>query len=237
MTQHPPSPYWSMAGLSLGARLAVPFLPGTAVFAAAFGTIAAQKGLTLAEAVLMSAVVFAGASQLVAMEVWAEPLTLATVASIAVVTAIVNMRFLLMGASLRPWFGPLPAWQVYPVLLTTTDANWLVAIRYRTEGGGDAAVYLGVALTLWVFWVGSTVPGYLLGAVVSDPKRFGLDLVMPAFFAAMMIPLWRGPRRGVGWAVAGAVALAVAHLVPGWWFIVIGALAGALIGGLLDDRD
>lgn len=226
-----------MAGLSLGARLAVPFLPGTAVFAAAFGTIAAQKGLTLAEAVLMSAVVFAGASQLVAMEVWAEPLTLATVASIAVVTAIVNMRFLLMGASLRPWFGPLPAWQVYPVLLTTTDANWLVAIRYRTEGGGDAAVYLGVALTLWVFWVGSTVPGYLLGAVVSDPKRFGLDLVMPAFFAAMMIPLWRGPRRGVGWAVAGAVALAVAHLVPGWWFIVIGALAGALIGGLLDDRD
>ncbi|PWB60030.1 MAG: branched-chain amino acid ABC transporter permease [Bradyrhizobiaceae bacterium] len=237
MTQHPPSPYWSMAGLSLGARLAVPFLPGTAVFAAAFGTIAAQKGLTLAEAVLMSAVVFAGASQLVAMEVWAEPLTLATVASIAVVTAIVNMRFLLMGASLRPWFGPLPAWQVYPALLTTTDANWLVAIRYRTEGGGDAAVFLGVALTLWVFWVGSTVPGYLLGAVVSDPKRFGLDLVMPAFFAAMMIPLWRGPRRGVGWAVAGAVALAAAHLVPGWWFIVIGALAGALIGGLLDDRD
>jgi predicted branched-subunit amino acid permease len=238
MTQHPSSePYWSLTGLRLGARLALPFLPGTAVFAAAFGTIAAQKGLTLGDAVLMSAVVFAGASQLVAMEVWAEPLTLGTIASIAVVTGIVNMRFLLMTASLRPWMGPLPAWQTYPAMLTTTDANWLVAIRYHNDGGRDAAVFLGVALALWVFWVGATVPGYLLGAVVSDPKRFGLDLVMPAFFAAMMIPLWRGPRRGIGWAVAGLVGLAASYLVPGWWFIVIGAVTGAVLGGLLDDRD
>jgi predicted branched-subunit amino acid permease len=53
----------------------------------------------------------------------------------------------------------------------------------------------------------------------------------------MMIPLWRGPRRGIGWAVAGLVGLAASYLVPGWWFIVIGAVTGAVLGGLLDDRD
>jgi 4-azaleucine resistance transporter AzlC len=233
----PPQPYWSLAGLAEGARLSTPLLPGAIVFAAAFGTVAAQKGLSLADAVLMSALMYAGASQLVAMEVWSEPLRLGTIASLAAVTAIVNARFVLMSASLRPWLGPLPAWQVYPALLTTTDANWLIGSRYRAEGGADASVFVGVALSLWTFWVIATIPGYLLGAIVSDPKRIGLDMVMPAFFVAMLIPLWRGPRRAVGWGVAGVVALIAAELVPGWWFIVIGAVVGSVVGGLLDDRD
>jgi predicted branched-subunit amino acid permease len=60
---------------------------------------------------------------------------------------------------------------------------------------------------------------------------------MPVFFAAMLIPLWGGARRGLTWAVAGAVALLVQHLVAGWWFIVAGAVAGSVLGGFIDDRD
>ena len=82
MTTHPhgraQAPYWSLPGLAEGARLCDAMVPGTVVFAAAYGTLAAQKGLTLFEAVLMSALVYGGASQLVAMEVWTTPLTLST---------------------------------------------------------------------------------------------------------------------------------------------------------------
>ena len=60
---------------------------------------------------------------------------------------------------------------------------------------------------------------------------------MPVFFAAMLIPLWRSPRRGAAWLVAGAVALAVQQLLGGWWFIVAGAVAGSVAGGLLDDTE
>ena len=81
---------------------------------------------------------FGGASQLVALEVWTTPLTLVTVVSLAVVTAIVNARFILMGATLRPWFGALPQWQAYAALNATVDATWLVAMRYRAEGGSGA---------------------------------------------------------------------------------------------------
>ena len=125
-------------------------VPGTVVFAAAYGTLAAQKGLTLTEAVLMSALVYGGASQLVALEVWTNPLTLATVVSLGVVTAIVNARFILMGATLRPWFGALPQWQAYASLNGTVDATWLVAVRYRAEGGSDCAVFVGAGLALWI---------------------------------------------------------------------------------------
>ena len=239
MTTHPhtraEAPYWSLSGLAEGARRCGVMVPGTMIFAAAYGTLAAQKGLTLTEATLMSAMVFGGASQLVAMEVWTSPITFASVVSLAVVTAIVNARFILMGATLRPWFGTLPPWQAYPALGSTVDATWLIATRYRAEGGSDVSVFVGAGLALWVIWVGSAIPGYLLGAFIADPKRFGFDLVLPIFFAAMFVPLWRGARRAIGWAIAGLVALIVSYVVPGWWFIVAGALTGSVVGAFIDE--
>jgi len=228
--------YWSLPGLAEGARRCGAMVPGTVVFAAAYGTLAAQKGLTLGEAVLMSALVYGGASQLVALEVWTNPLTFSTIVSLAIVTAIVNARFILMGATLRPWLSAFPPWQAYAALNGTVDATWLVAVRYRAEGGSDASVFAGAGLTLWVVWVASAIPGYLLGAFIADPKRFGFDLMLPIFFAAMFVPLWRGARRAVGWAIAGAVALAVSYVVPGWWFIVVGAFVGSIVGAFIDDE-
>jgi predicted branched-subunit amino acid permease len=55
--------------------------------------------------------------------------------------------------------------------------------------------------------------------------------VLPIFFAAMLVPLWRGRRRTIAWGVAGAVALATQYLVPGWWFIIVGAIAGSVAEG------
>ncbi len=148
-TQHPDraeAPHWTLPGLTEGAWRTAPLLPGTIIFAAAFGALAAQKGLSLADTVLMNVLVFTGVAQLVALELWTDPLRIGTIASLALITAIVSSRFVLMGASLRPWLGPLPAWQVYPALLLTTDANWIVAMRYRSEGGGDASIHVGAGL-------------------------------------------------------------------------------------------
>ena len=99
-------------------------------------------------------------------------------------------------------------------------------MRYRAEGGGDASIYAGAGLALWAVWVAAAVPGYLLGAFMQDPTRFGFDLMLPIFFVAMLVQLWRGPRRAIGWAIAGVVALVAAQLLPGFWFIVIGAIVG-----------
>jgi predicted branched-subunit amino acid permease len=84
-------------------------------------------------------------------------------------------------------------------------------------------------------WMSATMAGYLAGALIADPRRYGIDLVMPIFFAAMLVPLWRGARRSIPWLVAGVVALIVQHFVGGWWFIVVGAIAGSIAGGFLDD--
>jgi predicted branched-subunit amino acid permease len=140
-----------------------------------------------------------------------------------------------MSASLQPWLRGLPHWQIYPGLHILTDPSWLISMSYRAKGGSDAGVYFGASTVLALAWMGAITAGYLAGALIADPRRYGIDLVMPIFFSAMLIPLWRGTRRSVPWVVAGVVALIVQQLIGGWWFIVAGAIAGSVAGGFLDD--
>jgi predicted branched-subunit amino acid permease len=230
----PPS---TSAGFYLGCRLVLPILPGMIAFGMAVGAAGARQGLSLFDNTLMNALVYAGMSQLVALEAWPRHFTFAEIAALALITATVNARLMLITASLYPWLGPLPRWQIYPTLHFVTDPGWLIAMRYRAEGGSDPAVFFSSSLLIWVVWLCSATAGYLLGVLIADPRRYGIDLVMPIFFAAMLIPLWRGPRRALPWIAAGAVALLVQHLVGGWWFIVAGAIAGSVVGGLIDDGD
>lgn len=223
------------AGMLTGLRRVSVLMPGVVVFAVAFGAAASAKGLSLLEAVLMSALVYAGVSQLVAMELWRPEWSWGAIAGLAVVTATVNARMVLQGASLQPWFARYPRTVNALHLFFFTDANWLIGTRYHGEGGRDLGVLVGAGVALWLVWVAATVPGYLLGALVSDPRRYGIDLVMPIFFAAMIVPLWRGKRAALPWLVAGIVALITIRLVDGYAFIIIGALSGALAGAFLDD--
>ncbi len=235
MTSEPDKPILTRAGLLEGARLSAPLLPGVVVFAMAFGAAAAGKGLSLFESALMSALVFAGMAQMVALEAWPEVWSWSVIGSLAVLTAVVNSRMVLQGASLHPWLRSHGHGFNAAQLFLLTDANWLVGSRYHAGGGRDLGVLIGVGLALWVLWLAFTLPGYLLGAMVSDPHRFGLDLVMPVFFAAMLVPLWRGRRTAVPWAVAGAVALLASKLLPGHLFILAGALSGMLTAALVPD--
>lgn len=229
------SPVLTMQGALLGIRRVSVLMPGIVVFSVAFGAAAAAKGLSLLEAVLMSGLVYAGVAQLVAMELWRPEWSWGAIAGLAVVTATVNARMVLQGASLQPWFAHHSKRLNAAHLFLFTDANWLIGTRYHGEGGRDLGVLIGAGAVLWLVWVAATVPGYLLGSLVADPRRYGIDLVMPIFFAAMIVPLWRGRRAAVPWVVAGIVALVTAKLIDGYAFIIVGSLSGALVGALRDD--
>lgn len=223
-------------GALIGARAMIPLMPGLAAFGMAFGAAAAQKGLTLAEACLSSGLVFAGLAQMVALEGWTRDWTFASLVTLGLLTFTINLRHVLMAAALRPWLAGLPAWQSYSSLLVLADNNWAAAMRYRTEGGSDAGYFLGSGLLTWVVWVIATAAGHVVGGGVPDPRAIGIDLVVPAFFIAMLLPNWKGRREAVGWGTAAVISLAASYLLPGWWFIIIGAMAGAFAGGFTDDE-
>jgi predicted branched-subunit amino acid permease len=230
----PPKSYWTFDGFREGAIATFPLMPGLFAFGMAFGTVAARKGFTLVDAELMSAIVFSGVAQIVVVEAWPQQLTFAAIVAAAAVTFMICTRFLLIGAAMRPLLSGLPAVQTYTFLHFLVEPPWLLSLRYQRNGGDDPGFVFGSAAMCWLVWVVSTGAGFWLGSA-ADPYRFGLDMVIPAFFTAMLVTLWQGPRKAVAWAVGGIAAVAADLALGGYWYVVLGGLAGSIAGGLADE--
>ncbi|MGF1560592.1 MAG: AzlC family ABC transporter permease [Geminicoccaceae bacterium] len=224
-----PSAQFTLQGAWRGARAVAPILIVAAVFGLAFGAAASEAGLTLYATTLMSAVVFAGASQFAALDLWAEPMPWAALITI---TFAINARHILMGAVVYPWMRPLPHYQRYAALVVMTDANWAAAVRARSLGETDFAYLMGSGLIIWVIWVPGTIAGALASNLITAPEKLALDAVMACFFAALLAGMFERERDVPPWLVAAATALASQYVLPGHWYIVAGGLAGGLIGAL-----
>lgn len=216
-------------GALAGARACLPIALGAGVYGIVFGILARQTGLSLAEAMLMSTIVFAGASQLVALGLWVTPLP---IGALILTTLIVNLRHLLMGASLHPWLSRLPSGRVYASLFFMTDESWALTLGALNDGMEDGAFLLGSGLTVFIFWGAATALGELASGLVSNPAQWGLDFAFTAVFLALLVGLWRGRAELLPWIVAAVVAVAAQHWLPGKWYILLGGLAGSLIGAL-----
>lgn len=231
----PTTPRWTLEGFRLGVLAAVPVLPGLAAFSMAFGILAARKGFTLAEALLMTGTVYAGLTQMVVVESWPSQITVSAGIGIVAVTLLVNLRYALIGTTLRPLLYTSPSHKVYPTLFMLGEPNWLLYLRYHANGGRDPGYLLGTCVTMYVVWVLATIPGYLMGAFAGNPNRFGLDMVMPAFFVAMLVSMWKGPRKSLSWVVGGVASVVAYLLFGGYWYVIVGSVAGCLVGAFSDD--
>ena len=154
---------------------------GAAAFGLVYGFLAGQKGMTLLETALTSMLVFAGASQLVALELWGDPLPFL---SLVAAVLVINLRHVLMGPTLLPWLRPLPPGKAYGSLFFMTDEVWGVSVAELRRGGRDAAFLLGAGATLYGVWVASTVLGRAAGDLSAIVRDYGLDYLTTAFFVA-----------------------------------------------------
>jgi 4-azaleucine resistance transporter AzlC len=196
-------------------------------FGAAFGLAAVQKGLEPLQALLMSATVFAGASQFAAVNMWGSSVSL--IPLMAVVFAI-NSRHLLMGASLYPMLRDISPGRRYGILLLLTDANWAVSAQDYQSGKRNLEVILGGGLVLWMAWIVGTWLGVYFGGLLQDPKALGLDMVLGCFLLAMALGGKKSPRILVAWTIAAVSSLAAWKWLPPNTHVVVGALAGGAIG-------
>lgn len=220
-----PEVRFTAAGLRRGAVSGLPLALAVAGYGLVFGVLASRTGLSAAEAGLMSATVLAGAAQFVAVELWAEPVPVAAVVG---ATLVVNLRYLLMGAALRPWFGRLPGPAAYASLFFVADENWALTLRELRAGREHGAFLLGSGLAIWAAWVLATVVGALAGGSVAGLPVAALDFVLTAVLLALLVGLWEGRSDAIPWLVALAVAVAAAGALPGRWYVLAGGLAGSL---------
>ena len=218
-------------GFFAGARDILPLAVGVSVYGLAFGLLAAQAGFTPLEIGVMGVVVYAGSSQIVATQQWLAGAGLA--ASVLAGLAL-NLRILLMTASLRDDFARLPLIKTALGAHLTADENWALMLAARARGRKAGYAYLvGGGLTQMAAWCASTVLGVVFAQAIPEPKALGMDFAFTAAFIAIARSLWRGRSDLMPWAVAAAVVVAgVKGLgAPAHWMLALGGLVGAAVAG------
>jgi 4-azaleucine resistance transporter AzlC len=224
------------AGLRRGMRASMPLLLGLAPFGLVVGVVSQGKGLSLLETLLMSAFVYAGSSQLLALELWADP---APFLAACLAAFAVNIRMAPMGAALAPWLDKVRGWRLWGTLGTIVDHSFALGVADMRAGGRDAAFLLGIGIPLWTAWVLVTAIGHIMGGIVRLPPGHPLFFAAIATFVALLVALWRGVRKDLWpWLLAAGLAVATARLgLPQPVPLLAGAMAGAALAAWREQRE
>lgn len=214
-----------------GAVANIPLAVSAITYGGVLGVLSAQKGVTWAEMSAMNFLMFAGSAQFVMVDMWQAPLS---VTAVAIAVFIINLRYLLIGASLQPVFVGYSLWRKAFLMHLVADENWAVTIAEHRKSGTNPYFLFGGGLLLLCAWSFGTLGGNLLGNFISKPEKYALDFAFVSVFAALTLSLWRGRGDILPWLWAIVLALVSEQFLPGKWYIIIGGVGGALIAALTD---
>lgn len=216
----------------MGARESVPLALSVTVYGMAFGLLAPQAGFDHGDVGVMSALVYGGSAQIVAV----ERLISGSVAMAAVIAGVaLNLRLMLMTATLQDELRGRPWWQIALGVQSTTDANWALTKGARASGRAVGYWYhLGGGGAVYVAWMVSTLGGSVLAQLVPAPERLGLDFALTAASIGLLRGLWKGTGDMAPWLVSGAVVvigMSVLGVDPSLAMIA-GGIGGAALAGV-----
>lgn len=216
-----------------GFKAAFPVWFGIAPFgvAAALGSIA--SGFSPLQVLGMSALVYAGAVQVAAVQLLGAG---ASWMAVMLATFLIHARMFVPSGAFAPHLRHLSRWYRAVLAFAFVDASYVLSLGRVMEYRRGADFLLGVNISLYVCWNASTLAGLWFQGALGATTAWGLDLVIPLSFLALAVPHLR-TRAAVTAAVAGGAAALAIHLwVPGSWHILAGTLAGTAAGAWMEGR-
>ncbi|MHB1652285.1 MAG: AzlC family ABC transporter permease [Desulfitobacteriaceae bacterium] len=222
-------------GFRYGFRQSVMIIIGYAPVAVTFGLLATQYGLTVWEAGLMSLLVFAGASQFIAIEMLHQG---ATIWMVTFTTLIVNIRHILMSLSMVPFFPERNIRWSFGLAQGLTDETFVLNSRLLKGIDTEAArrrVMLAVNLGAFASWVCFTVLGGLIGEWL--PVNFtGFSFALLALFLVLTAAILN--RKNVlTYLMAAVLALLFKVWLPGKLYLILSVGLAAALGAWLNLRN
>lgn len=205
-----------------------------APFGALFGAVAISHGQSVFEAVMMSITIFAGASQLVGIELFGQ-----RVAPWLIVLSVVavNFRHVLYSAALTPVLAHFSLPRKMVAFFFMTDPQFAESLK-RHEAGTPVtfAWYMGAAITIYGLWNVMTLIGALLGGFIQDPKALGLDVLLPIYFLSLVMGFRSRPNYLSIVAVSALASVLAYATVGSPWHVSCGALAGIALAAILPPK-
>lgn len=217
----------------LGIRDAIPLLGGYIPVGMSFGLIAVQSGFSLWESIIISTVLYAGASQFLFVAMYAAGAPLWLVISM---TLLINARHLVYGPNIAPWVTNSRWW---PWLMHgLTDQIFALAHTRLPEIDESQRVawFAGAALLAWLSWILGTAIGGIAGAELIQRWPM-LESVLPFALPAMFIVLLAPRFASRLWLLCllATMFVAAACTLLAWnnAAIPLGALCGVVLFYLL----
>jgi len=213
----------------------LPLATGAALYGFAFGILAAQTGIPWWGVALMSGLVHAGSSQIVAVERFASDGLLigAVLAGVAL-----NLRYLGIVATLGPLLKDRPLVQKLIAIHITGDENWALTFAKKTKDPSVGVPFLlGSGLVMISTWTLSTTAGALFGTTVPDLASYGLGFAFTAAFIAMARALWRNHEDTLPWLLTFIVTLLLVRQTGNTALsILMGSVVGILVSFLAQRK-
>ena len=212
---------------------AIPVVIGLTPVGFIFGALARAAGLTWVEGGLMSAIVYAGPSQLVAVGLMHQG---AGFPLIVLTTYVVNLRYVLYAASLSPYFRDRSRGWLALIGYGLVDSAYALSIARCIKdphAPRKDAYYLAVTLFIFVTWVPASFLGGLLVDSIPQIRSLGLEIITPAVFIAMFIPLIRDAVAVTVALLAIPLMVAVTSLLPHAHAVLVTIILLSLTGGFL----
>lgn len=199
-------------------------------YGSVLGILAASKGLSWQQLLFMNLSVFAGSAQFVMVDMWFPPLP---IVEMTLAVMVINMRYLLIGASLRQLFNgkSLPHKMLFIHLVA--DENWAMTMARFHKEKVTTWFLLGGGICVQLAWCLGTMAGHRFGVVITDPQKYGLDFAFVAVFTALVMSFWQGKKDLLPWVFTALVAVTVEKMLPGKWYILFGGLSGAIAAAFL----
>ena len=209
------------------ARTTVPVFFGYIAIGIPFGLMLVSAGYPWWLAAVMSVFIYAGAGEYMAVGLFAAGTPLA---AILLAEFFVNVRHIVYGLSLISQFKDAGKWK--PALMfLLTDETYALLTGVSVPKGADAGAYYGtIAVLDYLYWIGGSVIGALLGTVI--PFDFaGVDFALTALFTVMLINQIRASRDFLPPAVGivttlAAIALSRAGILPGQHVLLVAIALG-----------
>ena len=208
-------------------------LLGIIPFGVITGVAMVASGIPPLVALLMSLIVFAGASMVASAQLLASA---APAALIVHTTLIINLRFMMYSASLRVHFADAPLrWRIAIAYLTADNVYGLLLGRFSEHPNdeGKLEYFIGAGVVVWAAWQVAVLGGILIGAGV--PASWRLEFAAPLAFIAMTIAHLRD-RAMIAAALAAGVAVIAAHELPLRLNIVLAAAVGIAAGLFFEKK-
>jgi 4-azaleucine resistance transporter AzlC len=222
----------SLAGFRAGCRAATPVILGYLPIAVAYGVLARQAGISPLMTVLMSVMVFAGSSQFIGVSMIGSG---ASSGLIIMTTFLVNLRHMLMSASLSPYYCKF-AKKWLPILaFGLTDETFALASTAFREQPRDEGYVFGLQLASYLSWVTGSLLGAVLAGTLTAVSTLGFEFVLYAMFIFLLVMQLSDHKMLLVALFSGGAALMGAKFLPGHWFIILATILGATLGVFLED--